>query len=135
MKKVGIITFHRSHNCGSIMQAYALQKVLQTRYGIEPEFIDFSSPGQQKLYSVFSGDKSAKGMLRNVGRACIYNRLKKNQASYDRYIKKHLRLSSRTFTTNKELQEAHFEYDAYIAGSDQVRTEDHTSELQSLRII
>jgi hypothetical protein len=120
MKKVGIITFHRSHNCGSIMQAYALQKVLQTRYGIAPEFIDFSSPGQQKLYSVFSGDKSVKGTLRNVGRAFIYNRLKKNQASYDRYIKKHLRLSSRVFTTNKELQEAHFAYDAYIAGSDQV---------------
>ena len=120
MKKVGIITFHRSHNCGSIMQAYALQKVLQTRYGIEPEFIDFSSPGQQKLYSVFSGDNSAKGMLRNVGRAFIYNRLKKNQISYDAYIKKYLRLSDRTFTTNKELQEAHFGYDAYIAGSDQV---------------
>lgn len=28
---IGIITFHASHNCGSILQAYALQKVLQTK--------------------------------------------------------------------------------------------------------
>lgn len=27
MKKIGIITFHNSYNCGSMLQAYALQQV------------------------------------------------------------------------------------------------------------
>ena len=34
-KKIGIITFHSSHNCGSMLQAYALQTVLEKRYGAE----------------------------------------------------------------------------------------------------
>ena len=38
---IGIITFHASHNCGSILQAYALQKVLQTKLQYESEIIDF----------------------------------------------------------------------------------------------
>ena len=41
-KKIGIITFHSSHNCGSMLQAYALQTVLEKRYGAEVEIIDFS---------------------------------------------------------------------------------------------
>ena len=53
MKRVGIITFHRSHNCGSIMQSYATQEVLK-KYGFQPEFIDFSTQGQKELYLVFS---------------------------------------------------------------------------------
>lgn len=28
-EKIGIITFHSSHNCGSMLQAYALQTVLE----------------------------------------------------------------------------------------------------------
>ena len=30
--KIGILTFHNSHNCGSMLQALALQTVLENRY-------------------------------------------------------------------------------------------------------
>ena len=52
-KKIGIITFHSSHNCGSMLQAYALQTVLEKRYGAEVEVIDFSNKGSRNLYGLF----------------------------------------------------------------------------------
>ena len=51
MKKIGIITFHSSHNCGSIMQAYAMQKIVE-KMGYKPEIIDYSNEGQRNLYAV-----------------------------------------------------------------------------------
>ena len=51
MKKLGLITFHRSHNCGSILQAYALQTVLKDKFQIDNELIDFSNAGQQRYYA------------------------------------------------------------------------------------
>ena len=50
-KTIGITTFHRSHNCGSILQSFAMQEVLAD-YGYVSEFIDFSTKGQKELYSV-----------------------------------------------------------------------------------
>lgn len=120
MKNIGIMTFHRSHNCGSIMQAYALQRVLAKRYSVKAECIDFSSPGQQKLYSIFNGEMTAKGVLRNAVRASIYNRLKENANSYDKYIKRMIIMSPRKFHSQADLNNARFTYDAYITGSDQV---------------
>ena len=42
-KKVGIITFHNSYNCGSMLQAYALQQVVDRITGEHSEIIDFSN--------------------------------------------------------------------------------------------
>ena len=39
MNKIGILTFHRAVNYGAVLQAYALQKFMNTK-GIETEVID-----------------------------------------------------------------------------------------------
>ena len=59
-KKIGIITFHSSHNCGSMLQAYALQTVIESRYGVEVEIIDFSNSGSRNLYGLFDFKKKNK---------------------------------------------------------------------------
>ena len=41
MKKVGIITFHASHNYGSMLQAYALQQVVLSM-GYDCAIINFN---------------------------------------------------------------------------------------------
>lgn len=46
--KIGIITFHASHNCGSMLQAYALCKVLRDEYHQDAELIDFPTQGQDR---------------------------------------------------------------------------------------
>ena len=40
--KIGILTFHASYNCGSMLQAYALQAFLK-KHDYVVEIIDFSS--------------------------------------------------------------------------------------------
>ena len=44
--KTATITFHNSYNCGSMLQALALQKVLIDKYGVDNEILDFSNQGQ-----------------------------------------------------------------------------------------
>lgn len=48
MKKVGILTFHRAHNYGAVLQCYALQEVLRKK-AYEVEIIDFTP--ESILYS------------------------------------------------------------------------------------
>lgn len=51
--RVGILTFHRAHNYGAVLQCYALQKVLKN-LGHEVQVIDYRQPYIEDLYAVFS---------------------------------------------------------------------------------
>jgi hypothetical protein len=125
MKKIGITTFHRSHNCGSILQSYAMQQVLK-EYGHLPEFIDFSTLAQKKLYSVLrplsfeSSRKFARSMYRNLLGAALYNRAQQNWVSYNTYISRYLNVSKKSYDNNLELVDEVMNYDLYLTGSDQV---------------
>jgi len=117
--KIGIITFHRSYNCGSIMQAYAMQKVLKEKYDLTPEFINFSNKGQQELYAIFDKKLSIKNLAKNIIKAPFYVLLKDNNKSYEEYINRNL-LLSKDYSELAELKEIELGYDLYLAGSDQV---------------
>lgn len=52
MKKIGIITFHASHNYGSMLQAYALQQVI-LGMGYDCEIINFRSATQKSNISLY----------------------------------------------------------------------------------
>ena len=62
--KIGIITFHSSLNCGSMLQAYALQTVLEKRYGADVEIINFSNSGSRNMYSIID-KRPKKSAIRN----------------------------------------------------------------------
>lgn len=49
--KIGTITFQASHNCGSLLQAYALQQTLKAM-GYDNEIINFSNEGSRDMYSI-----------------------------------------------------------------------------------
>lgn len=125
MKKIGIVTFHRSHNCGSILQSYAMQTTLK-EYGYEPEFIDFVTKGQKDLYAVFrrlnfsSPRKLAKSLYKNLLNTLLYKRAKSNWASYDKYLTSKLNISACSYDESVELIEGDLSYDKYLTGSDQV---------------
>ena len=48
-KKCGIVTFHSSHNYGSVLQAYAMVRVMQ-KMGLDAELIDFRHPRTTDMY-------------------------------------------------------------------------------------
>lgn len=117
MKKIGIITFHRSHNCGSMLQAYALQTVVG-RMGYLPEIINFSNLGQRKLYRPFQSGLNPKTLAKNAIALAHLNRIRRNDACYERFISERFLLSEGDVSRCEELSSDG--YSAVICGSDQV---------------
>ena len=120
MKKIGIITFHASNNCGSMLQAYALQKVIQNRYKAVCEIIDFSNSEQKRMYSVLYKPKRMKDIFRNMLNLLFYRQIQRHNNDYARFKDNNLCLSKKQYSTLQELEREDFPYDTYIAGSDQV---------------
>lgn len=119
MKKIGILTLQSSHNCGSIMQAYALQEVL-IKGGAAPEFIDFATSKQLEEYSVYTNQKGLKGIIKNL--IFWWNRsvLTRHWNDYHDYRLKNLKLSENSYTEESDVSNIPEQYDAFITGSDQV---------------
>lgn len=119
MKKVGIITFHASHNYGSMLQAYALQQVI-LNMGYQCEIINFRTERQKRFYQPFWRDSRWRLKIK----AMLYPRIawediRKHQL-FEQFLSDKLILSKREFKTCEELKESGLDYDAYISGSDQI---------------
>lgn len=65
--KIGIITFHRAHNYGAVLQCYALQRVLEL-FGNKVNVIDYRQSYIEANYAIFSWRKLklVLNSLRNV---------------------------------------------------------------------
>lgn len=116
-KKVGLITFHASHNCGSMLQAYALQQCIEKR-GIRCEIIDFSNDGQRRLYSVLQPNDSVKNVIKNIILFPHRDRIQKNYTSYEQFKRDNFHLTKRNFHSLSQLNDA--DYTTVVTGSDQV---------------
>lgn len=118
-KQTATITFHASHNCGSFMQAYALQQFLrQNKY--KNEIIDFSNDGQRNFYKPFFQNNSIKNIIKNIILLPHRRILSQTFTNYENFIKSNLVLSKQSFHNNAELKKQDFCYDTYISGSDQI---------------
>ena len=119
MKKIGIITFHASHNCGSFLQAYALQRFL-IKNNFDVEVINYSNDGQQQLYKIVFKNNSIKNILKNIVLLPRRKILKNTYKNYEKFIHDNLKLSKAKFSMIKELKDYKFNYEIFICGSDQV---------------
>lgn len=119
MKKVGIITFHASHNCGSMMQAYALQKMLK-KMNVDNEIIDFQSFGQKDMYAVVHTKKEWKNFVKNMLTLPYRKKIKLQWESYEQYKNKIFDLSGKKYSTTSELIETNDLYSTFISGADQI---------------
>lgn len=117
--KIGIITFHASYNCGSILQCMALKQILEDK-GEEVKIINFSSKEQQKLYSVFYKKINLKNIAKNI--LCIpgYKKIKDHYEQYEKYIQSVFGLKGNFLETSQEIQDKKYKFDMLIAGGDQV---------------
>lgn len=120
MKKVGIITFHASHNYGSMLQAYALQQVV-LGMGYDCEIINFRSATQKEQYKpIFMVGTLYGKCVRFIIQATYALGILKKHRLFERFLKEELILSKKEYTTLKELESENFNYDYYISGSDQI---------------
>lgn len=117
--KIGIMTFHASYNCGSILQCLALKTVLEAK-GEEVTVINFSNKAQQQLYSVFYKKLTLKNIIKNF--LCIPGKkvISDHFQQYKSYIDRVFQLSGKPYSTSDELRKNLPHYDLVIAGGDQV---------------
>ncbi len=120
MSKIGIITFHASNNCGSMLQAFALQTVLKDKLGADNEIIDFSNKGQKEMYKPFWKITGIKSIIKNGLWLTVYGKIKKQIKAYESFSKKYFCLSENSYETTDSLTTTNDTYDKFITGSDQV---------------
>ena len=118
MKRIGIITYHRSQNYGAQLQAYATRTALE-KMGYRAEVIDCNRIGQVvKLFHWnFSSLKGFLGALRNNALSLVSE--KKRRRLFAAFSEQKIGLSAPCHTRT-ELESLCAEYDAVITGSDQV---------------
>lgn len=119
-KKVGIITFHASHNYGSMLQAYALQQTV-LGMGFDCEIINFRTRRQKEIFRPpFMQGK----FLGKIKRTLLYMPFLKSMIRkhdlFEQFIHNELHLSRNEYASLQELQQSDIYYDYYISGSDQI---------------
>ena len=110
--RIGILTFHRAHNYGAVLQAYALQEVLINR-GHDVEFIDYQSPHLLRIYRWFSWKRFIhKDIAISIKELKLLSQRKMRYDRFQHFIQDKLSLSKPSYDMQS--------YDAVIIGSDQV---------------
>ena len=116
---IGILTFHKSVNYGSVLQAWALQRML-TMKGIESEIIDYEPEKYGDLYDVFLKPGRPHFLVKNINRVPVMAILARQKRSFARFRRDNLRLSAESYTLENQEDICGKDYEAVICGSDQI---------------
>ena len=115
--RIGILTYHRSHNYGALLQAVALRYALTTM-GHDVYFIDYWPQYHRQMYKLFSlayalrcGKKKC---LKYMANAIRYRKLKKKRInSFQSFIKQYIVPHCIPYSS-------HEYFDVVVYGSDQI---------------
>lgn len=119
--KIGILTFHRAHNYGAMLQAYALLKFFKHK-GCNVEIIDFFPIDLAEEYrwipnySYYNLKGKIKGLI--ILLLGLFSILKRRRA-YNDFVTKYLQLPLKPKYCNPE-QLKDLQYDIVVYGSDQI---------------
>ena len=132
MKKIGITTFHKAHNYGAVLQAYALKKTLEKENN-QVEFIDYISDDMEKMYKVIKiSKKNMYTRVKSFIAALVYYRKNKSRYNkFNKFINKNFRMT-RKYNSIEELKKDPPQEDIYITGSDQVWNPEITGGLSDI---
>lgn len=116
---IGIITFHGSHNYGSVLQAYATQKIL-TDLGYESEIINFRMKSQKEYYALYQTKYGMTGFIGDVLMLPVHLLRKQRFDKFETFINTRYHLSGKDIENYEGLKEVSNKYDLYLTGSDQI---------------
>lgn len=133
--KIATITFHGSHNFGSMLQTYALQEFINEiikKNGelVEYSVINFRTEYQRKFYSIYLPWNNPKNIIKNIVAFKHYNMLKHKYDKFEDFLKSYINLTE-IVKNHEEISAFAEAFDCYISGSDQlwnVRASDFEDE-------
>ncbi|MCM1270584.1 MAG: polysaccharide pyruvyl transferase family protein [Ruminococcus flavefaciens] len=120
--RIGILTYHKSLNNGSALQAYALKTTLQ-KMGYEVNIIDYTPKKYKEIYGFLSFNGSMKLINRILlffKRIWFLDMFLSNKSKYSNFQKNNLALSEKKYFYNSNFEALNDEYDVLITGSDQI---------------
>lgn len=123
MKTVGIMTYHKYYNYGTVLQAYALQKKIEL-LGYDSWIINFkqdnSVTGMELLVLRI---KSIGRYIKNVNKYITENNNKKELErkckEFDDFYRDNIKIKGEYYRNTKDMCANPPIYDAYVVGSDQ----------------
>lgn len=116
--RIGILTFHKAINYGSVLQAWALQQTLKTNE-YDSEIIDYEPKELKHLYETRL--KDARGFKRKLKRfLSLKGKVFLQREKFQCFRKEDLYLSKERYTYNSNFGSIADKYDVIITGSDQV---------------
>lgn len=120
--KIGVITFHASHNYGSMLQAWALQSFLK-ELGHQVFIVNYRSKAQKDIYHRPISFVRYDVALATFKRLLLYpssiKGLFKKWHLFEKFLKEEFN-STREYSTIEELKNTSHEFDMLICGSDQI---------------
>lgn len=116
---IGIITFHGSHNHGSMLQAYATQQAIK-KLGYESEIINFRMKSQKDYYALYQTKYGAMRFFRGLFLLPIHKARADRFLKFESFLNKRYILSGKELSTYDDLESVSNKYDCYLSGSDQI---------------
>lgn len=117
--KIGIITLSASDNCGSLLQAYALQQIIEKRFCCEVEIINFVTQQSKLIYDLFP-----RGFYKHPKKTLFtlryFKSIKRQKDGYQKFRDNYLNFTDTIYGNTEELKKMNDNYDIIITGSDQV---------------
>ena len=116
MARIGIMTFLHNENCGSSLQAFALQRTLQA-LGYEPLGLDYRPDRAEQIRNLLSSGNSPSVVLDSLKRKRGHGT--RNTEGFNRFNREFLNLS-KPASNRGSLKQLSDDCDILLAGSDQV---------------
>ena len=125
MKKIGLITMHNVCNIGAVLQAYALQSVLENDYET-CEIINYIPDLRRGMHIYFPKEQGV-GRIRRIASNLKWlpSRIRW-QKPYKEFVNQYLHVSKTKIYSNTKIKDIDFDYDCVVTGSDQVWNPDST---------
>lgn len=118
--KIGILTFQASHNCGSMLQAYALREVLARKYNADVEIINYSNYVSRCIYGYLDTRPKKSSIERNIATFTHLKTVSESRKWYKAFSDNYLVKSQEHCNNPKDLRKISTQYDMIIAGGDQI---------------
>ena len=119
MTTIGQLTFHASHNYGSVLQAYALNRWLRDA-GYDAEIINLRNAAQRHAYRIFKvKGKGIKRIFHFLYSLYSYPKLKRRAVNFEDFINHVLPITKEVYDNGNDLK-GKVHYDIFVTGSDQV---------------
>lgn len=120
-RKIGTITFHAAYNYGSCLQAYALQEYIKKLFNNNCTYsiINLRTENQKNIYKTFFQKKGLKNRVKSFLLLKEKKKITNREKNFENFIRKYLQIT-KEYNSDIELKKENFEFDYYIAGSDQL---------------